>query len=65
MGNIGQPIEAQINGAVDQMEKAVDCMVACLNGERKIDNYREKSRDWNLFTKLMLSTWIKMIVQQK
>lgn len=35
-------------------------MVACLNGERKIDNYREKTRDWDLFTKLMLSTWVKL-----
>ncbi|MBQ8327104.1 MAG: hypothetical protein IJX86_08525 [Lachnospiraceae bacterium] len=42
------------------IKKAVDCMVACLNGERKIDNYREKTRDWDLFTKLMLSTWVRI-----
>lgn len=42
------------------IRKAVDCMTACLNGKRKIDNYREKSRDWDLFTKLMLSTWVKI-----
>ena len=42
------------------IRKAVDCMVACLNGERRIDNYREKTRDWDLFTRLMLSTWVKI-----
>ena len=44
----------------EPIRKAVDCMVACLNGERKIDNYREKTRDWDLFTKLMLSTWVRI-----
>ena len=44
----------------EPIRKAVDCMVACLNGERKIDDYREKTRDWDLFTKLMLSTWVKI-----
>lgn len=44
----------------EPIRKAVDCMIACLNGERKIDDYREKTRDWDLFTKLMLSTWIKI-----
>ena len=34
-------------------------MQASLNGERKIDNYWEKTHDWELFTKLILSTWIK------
>lgn len=42
------------------IRKAVDCMTACLSGERKIDNYREKTRDWDLFTRLMLSTWIRI-----
>lgn len=42
------------------IRKAVDCMTSCLRGERKIDNYWEKTQDWNLFTKLMLSTWIKI-----
>lgn len=44
----------------EPIRKAVDCMTACLNGERKIDDYREKTRDWDLFTKLMLSTWVKI-----
>ena len=44
----------------EPIRKAIDCMVACLNGERKIDDYREKGRDWDLFTKLMLSTWVRI-----
>lgn len=46
------------------IKKSVDCMVACQNVERKIDNYREKGRDWDLFTKLMLSTWVKIFHPQ-
>lgn len=42
------------------IQKAVDCMTACLRGERKIDNYCEKSLDWDLYTKLMLSTWVRI-----
>lgn len=44
----------------EPIRKAVDCMVSCLKGERKIDNYWEKTRDWNEFTKLMLSTWVRI-----
>ena len=44
----------------EPIRKAVDCMVSCLRGERKIDDYREKGRDWDLFTKLMLSTWVRI-----
>lgn len=42
------------------IRKAVDCMNSCLRGERRIDDYWEKTMDWNLFTKLMLSTWVKI-----
>ncbi len=42
------------------IRKAVDCMTLCLRGERKIDNYWEKTHNWELFTKLMLSTWVKI-----
>lgn len=42
------------------IRKAVDCMIACLCGKRKIDDYLEKSHDWELFTRLMLSTWVKI-----
>ncbi len=31
----------------EPIKKSVDCMVACLNGERKIDNYHEKGRDFS------------------
>lgn len=43
----------------EPIQRAVSCMVSCLRGERKIDNYSEKGHDWNLFTELMLSTWIR------
>ncbi len=42
------------------VRKAVDCMTSCLTGERKIDDYWEKTHNWELFTKLMLSTWIRL-----
>lgn len=42
------------------IRKAVDCMCACLRKERKIDDYWEKTIDWELYTQLMLSTWIKI-----
>ena len=44
----------------EPIRKAVDCMTSCLCGERKIDNYWEKGRDWDLYTKLMLSTWVRI-----
>ena len=44
----------------EPIRKAVDCMTACLRGDRKIDDYWEKTYDWDLFTQLMLSTWIKI-----
>lgn len=42
------------------IRKAVDCMIACLRQERKIDDYWEKTLDWDLYTQLMLSTWVKI-----
>jgi hypothetical protein len=44
----------------EPIRKTVDCMKACLRGERKIDDYWEKTHDWTLFTKLMLSAWVKI-----
>ena len=44
----------------EPIRKAVNCMVSCLRGERRIDDYWEKTQDWNLFTKMMLSTWVKI-----
>jgi hypothetical protein len=42
------------------IRKAVDCMTLCLRGERKIDDYWEKSHNWELFTQLILSTWVRI-----
>lgn len=42
------------------IRKAVDCMTACLRGERRIDDYWEKTLDWELYAQLMLSTWIRI-----
>lgn len=42
----------------EPISRAVDCMRACLRGERKIDGYWEKGHDWALFTRLMLSAWV-------
>lgn len=42
------------------IRKAVDCMTLCLRGERNIDNYWEKTHNWELFTQLMLSTWVRI-----
>lgn len=35
-------------------------MGQCVRGERKIDDYREKTHDWALFERLMLSAWIRL-----
>lgn len=43
----------------EAIRKALDCMAACLRGERKIDNYWEKGQDWAQYTRLMLSAWIR------
>ncbi len=48
----------------EPIQRSVNCMVSCLRGERKIDDYFEKGHDWELFTKLMLSTWIRQFEPQ-
>lgn len=35
-------------------------MCLCVSGREKIDNYSEKTHDWPLFEKLMLSAWIRL-----
>ena len=42
------------------IRRTVDYMTACLRGERKMDDYWEKKHDWTLYSKLMLSTWVKI-----
>lgn len=43
----------------EPIQKAVSYMHSCLAGERQIPDRREKLHDWDLFTSLMLSTWIR------
>ena len=42
------------------IRKVLDYMTACLRGERKMDDTWEKTHNWPLYTKLMLSTWVKL-----
>lgn len=44
----------------EPIRRIVDCMVSCLKGERKIDNYQEKGYDWDLFSRMMLSAWVRI-----
>lgn len=41
------------------IQKAVAYMSDCLSGIRHIPDRREKIHDWDIFTDLMLSTWIR------
>lgn len=41
------------------IQKSLNYMISCLHGERSVDDYWEKTHDWNLYTQLMLSAWIK------
>lgn len=38
----------------------LDRMCLCVSGRKKIDHYYEKTHDWALFEKLMLSAWIRI-----
>lgn len=39
--------------------RALGAMRACLRGERRMPDRREVTHDWDLFTELMLATWIR------
>lgn len=41
------------------IQKAVSYMDACLTGNQVIPDRREKTHDWDLFTAMILSTWIR------
>lgn len=41
------------------IQKAVCYMDSCLSGKQTIPDRREKLHDWDLFSSLMLSTWIR------
>lgn len=42
------------------IQAVLERMCLCVSGQRKIDNYSEKTHDWPLFEKLMLSAWIRL-----
>lgn len=44
----------------EPIRRIVDCMVTCLRGQRTIDNYRESGYDWDLFSRMMLSAWVRV-----
>lgn len=41
------------------IQKAVSYMDDCLTGKNCISDHREKVHDWDIFTSMMLSTWIR------
>lgn len=41
------------------IQKAVSYMNDCLTGKKSTPDYREKKHDWDIFTALMLATWIR------
>ena len=42
------------------MRLAIDHLRACLAGQEELQNNREVTLDWDIFTELMLSTWIRL-----
>ena len=46
------------------IKNVVERMVLCITDRQKIDNYFEKTHDWQLFEKLMLSAWIRIFEPQ-
>lgn len=44
----------------EPVRRVLERMCQCVSGERKIDGYYEKTHDWALFEKLMLSAWIRL-----
>ena len=41
------------------IQKAVSYMDDCLTGKKSIPDRREKVHDWNIFTSMILATWIR------
>ena len=46
----------------DCIQKAVRYMNDCLLHRKEIPDYKEKVQDWEVFSDLMLATWIRMFV---
>lgn len=45
------------------IEKAVEYMSDCLTHKKKIPDHKEKIQDWEIFSNLMLATWIRVFVE--
>ncbi len=48
----------------DCIKRAVNYMNDCLTGRKEIPDRREKLHDWDIFTSLMLSTWIRNFTKE-
>jgi hypothetical protein len=46
------------------VKKAVKYMNDCLTGKTKIPDREEKTHNWNVYTELMLSTWIRKFTDE-
>jgi len=46
------------------VKKAVRYMNDCLTGKARIPDREEKTHNWNVYTELMLSTWIKVFTKE-
>ena len=46
------------------IQRAVEYMSDCLQGKNQIPDRREKLHDWDIFTNMMLSTWIRKFTRQ-
>lgn len=44
----------------EPVQAVLERMCLCVSGQKKIDDYSEKTHDWPLFEKLMLSAWIRL-----
>lgn len=44
----------------EPIQTVLERMCQCVRGEKPIDNYYEKTHDWPLFERLMLSAWIRL-----
>lgn len=44
----------------EPIQVVLERMCLCVSGQKKIDDYYEKTHDWPLFEKLMLSAWIRL-----
>lgn len=48
----------------EPIQKAVAYMGDCLSGAKQIPDRREKRHDWDIFTRLMLSAWIRRFTEE-